>query len=125
MGIVLHSLQFHGNFRPGSKNTKADALSRKHGSSLLPRTNEPIISPMFILAPVKWDIMTEITDGHASDPPDAPQIAPMCHPHFASGHSIGPLISQFQPSRYRCHYSSPFQMFLVAHSTIRYHHLHS
>ncbi len=40
---------------------------------LLP-TNEPIISPTIILAPVQWDIMTEITEAHVTDPP--PQECP-------------------------------------------------
>lgn len=60
--------------RPGSKNVKADALSRQFESSTDPLSNEPIISPTLIIAPVQWDIMTEIAEAQVTDPsPHCPQ----------------------------------------------------
>ncbi len=59
---------FTETYLPGMQYTKTDALSRLHESSLLPLTNESIISPTIILAPIQWDIMTEITEAQATDP---------------------------------------------------------
>ncbi len=55
---------FHVTYRSGSKNGKADALSRQFD----------FIPTSLILAPVQWDIITEITDAQANDPtpPDCP-----------------------------------------------------
>lgn len=64
----------HFNFkvtnRPGSKNCKADALSRLHNSSpTLRSTDKTIILPTLIVAPVQWDIITESTEAQVNDPP--------------------------------------------------------
>lgn len=67
--LFFSRFQFTVTNRPGSKNTKADALSRQYESSLVPPTNEPILPPTIILAPVQWDIMTEISDAHHNEPP--------------------------------------------------------
>ncbi len=56
---------------PGSQNTKADALSRLYESSTLTPNQELIIPSSIILAPIQWDIMTEITDAHNTEPPPA------------------------------------------------------
>ncbi len=62
---------FTVTYRPGSLNTKADVLSRQYESSLLPPTKESIISPALIVAPIQWDIMTEISEAQITDPPPA------------------------------------------------------
>lgn len=61
-------------YRPGSKNIKVDTLSRQHEFALSPPTNEPILLSTLILAPVQWDLMTEIADAQSSEspPPDCP-----------------------------------------------------
>ncbi len=69
--LFFTRFDFSVTYRPGTQNTKADALSRLHESSILPLTHESIISPTIILAPIQWDIMTEITEAQATDPPPA------------------------------------------------------
>lgn len=56
---------------PGSKNIKADALSRQFESTVSPHTKEPILPSSIVLAPIQWDIMTEITNAQLTDPSPA------------------------------------------------------
>ncbi|KAL0149566.1 hypothetical protein M9458_055093, partial [Cirrhinus mrigala] len=49
------------------QNTKADALSRLHKPQASPSSNEPILSPSIIVAPVQWDISTEIAEAQLTD----------------------------------------------------------
>ncbi len=65
--LFFTRFNFKVTYRPGSKNSKADALSRQFDSSLIPPSKEPIIPSNLILAPIKWDIMTEISE---PPPPD-------------------------------------------------------
>ncbi|KAI2645331.1 Transposon Tf2-6 polyprotein [Labeo rohita] len=62
-------------YRPGSQNTKADALSRIHEPDHTVSPPESILPPSVIVAPVAWDLMTEITEGQTQDPPpnDCPE----------------------------------------------------
>ncbi|KAL0153155.1 hypothetical protein M9458_051542, partial [Cirrhinus mrigala] len=75
---ALFFTRFNLTYRPGSKNSKADALSRRHdlpNDSLKP---EPILPPTVILAPISWDIMDEIHHEQEQDPPP-PQCPPNKH----------------------------------------------
>ncbi len=67
--LFFTRFDFKITYRPGSQNTKADALSRLHESDSQSPDQEPIIPPTIILAPVQWDIMTEITEAQVTDPP--------------------------------------------------------
>ncbi|KAI2646312.1 Transposon Tf2-6 polyprotein [Labeo rohita] len=67
--LFFTRFQFEITYRPGSQNTKADALSRIHEPDRSTTSPETILPASVILAPVAWDIMTEITEGHAQDPP--------------------------------------------------------
>ncbi len=67
--LFFTRFDFTVTYRPGSLNTKADALSRQYESSILPPTKESIISPALIVTPVQWDIMTEISESQVTDPP--------------------------------------------------------
>ncbi|KAL0157145.1 hypothetical protein M9458_048391, partial [Cirrhinus mrigala] len=58
------------HYRPGSQNLKADALSRVHEPDHVIHS-ENIIPSSVIVAPVTWDVMTEITEAQAQDPPPA------------------------------------------------------
>ncbi len=69
--LFFTRFDFTVTYRPGSLNTKADALSRQYEFSLLPPTKESIISPALIVAPIQWDIMTEISEAQITDPPPA------------------------------------------------------
>ncbi len=62
-------------YRLGSKNSKADALSRQVDSSLIPTSKEPIIPSNLIPALIQWDIMTEIVEAQISEPP-LPECSP-------------------------------------------------
>ncbi|KAI2653818.1 Transposon Tf2-6 polyprotein [Labeo rohita] len=67
--LFFTRFDFRVTYRPGSKNTKADALSRQFESSTAPSDPEPIIAPSLILGPIQWDIMTEITEAQDNEPP--------------------------------------------------------
>ncbi|KAK3524810.1 hypothetical protein QTP86_007606 [Hemibagrus guttatus] len=62
---------FTVTYRPGSKNGKADALSRQFESAGDPSKPEPILPATALLAPVRWDLMEEIRRAHADEPPPA------------------------------------------------------
>ncbi|KAL0152021.1 hypothetical protein M9458_052666 [Cirrhinus mrigala] len=53
------------------RSAKADALSRVQEPDHTIQPPETILPASVIVAPVTWDIMTEITEGHAQDPPPA------------------------------------------------------
>ncbi len=97
--LFFSRFDFHVTYRPGSKNGKADALSRQFDFATSPEVpNEPVIPTSLILAPVQWDIITEITEAEANDPPDCPpnliyvpadfrqRILRMIHDSPSSGH---------------------------------------
>uniref|UniRef100_A0A673KGR5 Gypsy retrotransposon integrase-like protein 1 n=1 Tax=Sinocyclocheilus rhinocerous TaxID=307959 RepID=A0A673KGR5_9TELE len=69
--LFFTRFDFTITYRPGSQNTKADALSRLYESSTLSPSQDSIIPSTIILAPVQWDIMTEITDTQGTEPPPA------------------------------------------------------
>lgn len=107
---ALFFIHFHFTitYRPGTKNIRADSLSHQHDADTQNSTLEPIISTSLIVAPVHWDIMTEITQAHKQDPPppECPpnplQISLMCQVIFVtesfSGfippHVLDTLVSQ-------------------------------
>lgn len=62
-------IQFTVSYRPGSKNTKADALSRQTEEVNVSESEENIIPEKLLVAPLQWDIMTEITQINAQNPP--------------------------------------------------------
>ncbi|KAL0203651.1 hypothetical protein M9458_001669, partial [Cirrhinus mrigala] len=68
---ALFFTRFHFtiNYRPGTQNLKADALSRIHEPDHTPLPPETILPASVLVAPVTWDVMTEITEAQARDPP--------------------------------------------------------
>ncbi len=69
--LFFMRFNFKITYRPGSQNTKADALSRLYESSASNPNPELILPPSIILAPIQWDIMTEIADAQNIEPPPA------------------------------------------------------
>ncbi|KAK3515173.1 hypothetical protein QTP70_008174 [Hemibagrus guttatus] len=69
--LFFTRFRFMVTYRPGSKNGKADALSRKFKRADEPVLTEPILPPTTILAPVRWNLMEDIQRTHAEEPPPA------------------------------------------------------
>ncbi|KAL0154119.1 hypothetical protein M9458_050578 [Cirrhinus mrigala] len=69
--LFFTRFHFQVTYRPGSQNTKADALSCIHEPDLTPASTDTILPTSIVVAPVSWDIMTEISEGHTQDPPPA------------------------------------------------------
>ncbi|KAK3537472.1 hypothetical protein QTP70_012051 [Hemibagrus guttatus] len=63
--------QFTVSYRPGSKNGKADALSRQSEGAGDLGQPELILPATALLAPVRWDLLGEIRRAHAEEPPPA------------------------------------------------------
>ncbi|KAK3516490.1 hypothetical protein QTP70_019872 [Hemibagrus guttatus] len=58
-------------YRPGSKNGKADTLSRQFEAANEPGQPDLILPATAILVPVQWDLVEEIRRAHANEPPPA------------------------------------------------------
>ncbi|KAK3535972.1 hypothetical protein QTP70_022854 [Hemibagrus guttatus] len=69
--LFFTRFQFTVTYRPGSKNGKADALSRGFETASEPTLVEPILPATAILAPVRWNFVEEIQHSHADEPPPA------------------------------------------------------
>ncbi|KAL0158888.1 hypothetical protein M9458_046964, partial [Cirrhinus mrigala] len=75
--LLFTRFTFTVTYRPGSKNTKADSLSRISEPSDKPNLEETILPETLLIAPVQWDIMTEINLANEQHPPP-----PECPPQL-------------------------------------------
>ncbi|KAK3510980.1 hypothetical protein QTP70_027788 [Hemibagrus guttatus] len=69
VGPVLHLLPV--SYHPGSKNGKADALSRQFEVANESGQPDLILPATAVLALVQWDLVEEIRRAHADEPPPA------------------------------------------------------
>ncbi len=93
--LFFTRFHFTVTYRPGTKNTKADALSRQVESVEHSSPFENIIPEKILLAPVQWDIMTEITHANRQiqPPPECPADLVFVPEHFRQ-----PLLNQVHTS---------------------------
>ncbi|KAL0187127.1 hypothetical protein M9458_018797, partial [Cirrhinus mrigala] len=72
--LFFTRFNFTVTYRPGTKNTKADSLSCMTESTDQPNTDETIIPENLLVAPVQWDILTNInlTNEQHPPPPECP-----------------------------------------------------
>ncbi|KAL0181744.1 hypothetical protein M9458_024150, partial [Cirrhinus mrigala] len=91
---------FTVTYRPGTKNHKADALSRRHDPDQPDRPIVSILPPSVVIAQISWDLMEEIQRGQQNEPspPECPpnrQYVPQAlrqrtlqwvHASLSSGH---------------------------------------
>ncbi|KAI2665917.1 Transposon Tf2-9 polyprotein [Labeo rohita] len=75
--MLFTRFDFTVTYRPGSKNTKADALSRQSDKVNYHDIEENIIPEVLLIAPIQWDIMTEIDQIYRQNPPP-----PYCPPEL-------------------------------------------
>ncbi|KAK3551952.1 hypothetical protein QTP70_031641 [Hemibagrus guttatus] len=72
--LFLTWFEFNISYRPGSKNTKADALSRMFAPEESPETPEPILPADLIVSPITWSQETlPPANASTNTPPGCPQ----------------------------------------------------
>ncbi|KAK3560904.1 hypothetical protein QTP86_022882 [Hemibagrus guttatus] len=69
--LFFTRFEFSVTYRPGTKNSKADALSRQFEAHSEPSQPDLILPAATILAPVQWSLIEEIQQAHANEPPPA------------------------------------------------------
>ncbi|KAI2650474.1 Transposon Tf2-6 polyprotein [Labeo rohita] len=67
--LFFEHFNFHLSYRPGSKNTKADALSRQHQKDTTSSEPAPVLPPHIILAFLRWGLEERVRQGHGQEPP--------------------------------------------------------
>ncbi|KAI2655821.1 Transposon Tf2-6 polyprotein [Labeo rohita] len=67
--LFFEHFDFHLSYRPGSKNTKADALSRQHQKDTTTSDPAPVLPSQIILAPIRWGLEERVRQSHSQEPP--------------------------------------------------------
>ncbi|KAK3553204.1 hypothetical protein QTP86_031796 [Hemibagrus guttatus] len=94
--LFFTRFQFTVSYRPGSKNGKAHALSRQSEGAGDLGQPKLILPATALLAPVRWDLLGEIRQAHAEEPPP-----PDCPPRRLF------IPSQFRPQVMRWVHEAP------------------
>ncbi|KAL0193294.1 hypothetical protein M9458_011590, partial [Cirrhinus mrigala] len=73
--LFFTRFDFHISYRPGTKNTKADALSRLHQPDPISDEPETILPQSVFLAPIQWSWDDQIQEAtrHEPAPPGGPE----------------------------------------------------
>ncbi|KAI2644866.1 Transposon Ty3-I Gag-Pol polyprotein [Labeo rohita] len=67
--LFFEHFNFQLSYRPGSKNTKADAISRQHQRDTTSSDPAPVLPPHIILAPLQWGLEERVRQSHGQEPP--------------------------------------------------------
>lgn len=67
--LFFRRFRFTVTYRPATKNTKADTLSCQTDETAQSTTSDTILPKSLLLAPVQWDVRTEIEHLNLLDPP--------------------------------------------------------
>ncbi|KAI2661187.1 Transposon Tf2-9 polyprotein [Labeo rohita] len=67
--LFFEHFHFHLSYRPGSKNTKADAISRQHQRDTISSEPAPVLPPHIILAPLQLGLEERVRQSHSLEPP--------------------------------------------------------
>lgn len=73
--LFFTRFHFHIAYRPGSKNTRADTLSRLHALEETPEEPEPILPTRLFVNPIQWDLDEMLRERAQQQP-----IPPACPP---------------------------------------------
>ncbi|KAI2648330.1 Transposon Tf2-9 polyprotein [Labeo rohita] len=67
--LFFEHFNFHLSYRPGSKNSKADTLSRQHQRDTITSEPAPVLPPQIIMAPIRWGLEERVRQAHGQEPP--------------------------------------------------------
>ncbi|KAI2658603.1 Transposon Tf2-8 polyprotein [Labeo rohita] len=67
--LFFEHFNFHLSYWPGSKNAKADAISRQHQRDTTTSEPVPVLPPHIILAPLQWGLEERVHQSHSQEPP--------------------------------------------------------
>ncbi|KAL0149444.1 hypothetical protein M9458_055232 [Cirrhinus mrigala] len=67
--LFFEHFNFQLSYRPGSKNSKADAISRQHQRDSTTSEAAPVLPPHVILAPLRWGLEERVRQSHSQNPP--------------------------------------------------------
>ncbi|KAK3571604.1 hypothetical protein QTP86_015339, partial [Hemibagrus guttatus] len=65
--LFFTKFQFTVAYHPGTKNGKVDALSRRHNPTSAPAQPQPILPPLVLLAPIRWNLEGEIQQAQVNE----------------------------------------------------------
>ncbi|KAL0200244.1 hypothetical protein M9458_003431, partial [Cirrhinus mrigala] len=82
--LFFEHFNFHLSYRPGSKNAKADAISRQHQRDATTSEPAPVLPPHIILAPLQWGV-TDRNPLHLKHPLDDSLCLTIYAEKFSSG----------------------------------------